>query len=180
MQRSTTRRIPNGAAAAGPHPSSSAAGWRRLVCRVWPLLPSWARRLAVRVSVRQVSLGVAAVVQDSTGAVLLAHHTYRPLPWDLPAGFVRRGEEPVAALQRELREELGVPALIGPLLAATTAGSHLTLCYRATLSGVPQADGVEIDGLRYVAVGDIPALVGRTPAWLTALEWPGAAARAVA
>ena len=114
------------------------------------------------------------------GRVLLASHTYRRQPWDLPGGFVRRGEQPAASLQRELREELGVPAMVGPLLAAATAGSHLTLYYRATLNGLPRPDGVEIDGYRFVAAADIPALLGTTPRWLAWVAEPDAAARSAA
>ena len=148
---------------------------RELTCRLWPILPGWAKRLAVRLVMPRVSLGACAVIHDSAGRVLLARHTYRRQPWDLPGGFVRRGEQPATSLQRELREELGVSALIEPLLAAATTGSHLTLYYRATLAEAPRPDGVEIDGYRFVAVADIPALLGWTPGWLA---WAGAAVTA--
>lgn len=134
----------------------------------------------MRVAVPRVSLGAAAVIHDTAGRVLLAHHTYRRQPWDLPGGFVRRGEQPAASLQRELREELGVPTMVGPLLAATTAGAHLTLYYRVALNGVPRPDDVEIDGYRYVAVADIPALLGTTPGWLAWVGEPPAATRSAA
>src|ERR1043165_7616537 len=64
-----------------------------------------------------VALGVHALIVDAEGKVLLARHSYMT-GWSLPGGGVGRGEAPIAALLRELREELGEvrsdpPELVG-------------------------------------------------------------------
>lgn len=65
---------------------------------------------------RARKLVVAGVIVGGDGRVLIAQRRAdQPLPlqWELPGGKVEPGEAPVAALARELREELGVAARVG-------------------------------------------------------------------
>lgn len=70
---------------------------------------------------------VGALVSD--GRVLLVHRSpdKRAYPgvWDLPGGVMEPGESELAALARELREELGVQVATGTAshLCRVTAGS---------------------------------------------------------
>jgi ADP-ribose pyrophosphatase YjhB (NUDIX family) len=141
----------------------------RLRCRVWALLPQWGQRLAVRLCAPKVSLGACAVIRDPRGRVLIAYHPYR-CAWGLPGGFVEHGEQPDAALRREIGEELGVAASIGPLLGAHAAPDirHLTLYYAATIAATPRVDRVEIVTFRYASEDELPLLMDPT-----ALVWLG-------
>ncbi len=140
---------------------------------LWRVLPGWLAKLALRMRMTRVSVGVCALAQDEQGRLLVAHHTYRKYPWGLPGGLIGKGEHPEAALVRELREELGVEASIGSLVHAETwpPGQHLTLYYTATLHGAPVVDGIEIDGFRYVTLDEARLLLGpAADRWLAALS----------
>ena len=53
---------------------------------------------------------VCAVIEDGSGRVLVAQrpaHKHLGLKWEFAGGKVEKGETPEAALQREIKEELG-------------------------------------------------------------------------
>ena len=59
---------------------------------------------------------VVAAVIERDGQILIGQRKPRGrhgLKWEFPGGKVEPGEEPRAALARELREELGIDAQIG-------------------------------------------------------------------
>ena len=70
--------------------------------------------------------------------MLLVRHTYgRRWQWDLPGGGKHRREEPARAVEREIREELGIEpdsfAFVGELFERI-GGKHDQLwCFRAEL-----------------------------------------------
>ncbi len=84
-----------------------ALSWRtlpyRLLRRAAP--PIWLHWLGARLVNDNFLLGVMGIIEDDAGRVLLFSHTYRRLPWGLPGGWMVRGESPLAALAREVREE---------------------------------------------------------------------------
>lgn len=60
---------------------------------------------------------VAAIMIREDKKILICQRTKTqplPLKWEFPGGKIEEGEEPKAALKRELEEELGIEAEIGP------------------------------------------------------------------
>jgi 8-oxo-dGTP diphosphatase len=59
---------------------------------------------------------VVAALIVRKGRILICQRTETqemPLKWEFPGGKIESGEQPQAALQRELEEELGIAATIG-------------------------------------------------------------------
>jgi 8-oxo-dGTP diphosphatase len=69
-------------------------------------------------------VGVAAVIADGQGRVLLVRHTYGRLNWELPGGASEPGESVIETAVRELREEAGVEATAERLTGIYYDGEH--------------------------------------------------------
>ncbi|HET7501727.1 MAG TPA: (deoxy)nucleoside triphosphate pyrophosphohydrolase [Kofleriaceae bacterium] len=81
-----------------------------------------------------------------------------PLQWEFPGGKVEPGESPVAALVRELREEIGVTVAVGRvwdvLFHAYPAFDLVMLVYACRIvEGTPRA--LEVADLAWVAPSDL-------------------------
>ncbi len=66
---------------------------------------------------------IAAAIVFRDGCVLICQRRADqdfPLKWEFPGGKIEPGEETTAALRRELAEELGIEAEIGPELERFT------------------------------------------------------------
>jgi 8-oxo-dGTP pyrophosphatase MutT (NUDIX family) len=61
--------------------------------------------------------GAGAIIHDDTGRILLLRPTYRDDTWEIPGGGLDAGEDPLACVQRETKEELGIDLTPGRLLA---------------------------------------------------------------
>lgn len=112
-----------------------------------------------------------------SGSALLVAQRQRPPElaglWELPGGKVAEGETEVAALARELREELGIEVAVGQRLGADVpVGEGLILRAYA----VEQTGGTlhphDHRALRWVSDSDLDALpwVPADRAWLPALH----------
>ena len=92
--------------------------WKRKIAR-WmsnPLL-QYIMRLYVSIMIPRQRIGVSLVVFNQENKILLLEHVFHPKsPWGLPSGWLKRRESPVAGALRELKEETGLEAEIGPTL----------------------------------------------------------------
>ena len=63
---------------------------------------------------------VAALILRGSELLICQRTKHQPMPlkWEFPGGKVEPAEEPQAALARELEEELGIHATIGPEVAS--------------------------------------------------------------
>ncbi len=112
---------------------------------------------------RARKLVVAGLIVGDDGRVLITQRRADqalPLQWEFPGGKVEPGESPVAALARELREEIGVGVAVGRiwdvLFHAYPAFDLVMLVYACRIvDGVPSA--VEVADLAWSDPGALGA-----------------------
>jgi 8-oxo-dGTP diphosphatase len=101
-------------------------------------------RVAVFILAPRHRVGVAGIVFDGDGRILLLEHVYRHrIPRGLPGGWVGKGEDPAAALRRELREEVGLDVEPEQIILCASSGrtrrlfssSSLNIIFRCRLAG---------------------------------------------
>lgn len=91
--------------------------------------------LAIRMNVARHRVGVAGVVFDASGRILLLEHLVRQrFPWGLPGGWVDRRESPADALRRELREEVGLEVEPGEVLLVESYGGERGMITPASIA----------------------------------------------
>lgn len=114
--------------------------------------------LLIRAVQPRYTVGVAAVVLDGEGRVLLVEHTYHPrYPWGLPGGWIDRDEDPARAVLRELDEELGLEARVVRILhLSKTLPNHIDLAYLCEARGSIGSLCHELLDYSWVARGDLP------------------------
>lgn len=110
---------------------------------------------------------VSALVVDDERRILLARRAHEPDAglWDTPGGFLEAGEEPIAALRRELLEETGLMIEIGHFVGmfgdrygdGPSAAEVLNLVWEVRIaSGVPNAAD-DVAELRWFAFDALPS-----------------------
>lgn len=126
------------------------------VARCWRALPRPLQWLALWLSNTHFLVGTAALIWDDGGRVLVARHTYRRgPPWGLLGGWVQRGEDPAAAVVREVREETALDVVVDrPLAVHSETAIHLTIIYAAHLRGGTFRPSGEVVEIRFLEPGE--------------------------
>jgi ADP-ribose pyrophosphatase YjhB (NUDIX family) len=103
--------------------------------RIWRHLPGPLRFLYLRIRYGHFGVGIAALIRDEHGRILLVHRTYsRDEPWALPGGWLERHDETLpSALAREMREETGLRVRVGDVGAVERTGFALVVLLHVEL-----------------------------------------------
>lgn len=135
----------------------------------------WLLRAAVRLFAPTHRVGVTVIVLDAHQRILLLNHVFHPtLPWGAPGGWLNRGEDPRAGAARELWEETGITAELGPLLYLRREKfpDHIGMAFLACLTEAPTADQLqlsrEIISAHWFTADTLPRLSSFTHTSITA------------
>jgi 8-oxo-dGTP pyrophosphatase MutT (NUDIX family) len=94
--------------------------------RLFRVLPGWVRRALVRLATPSYTVGAVLVLRRPDGSVLLVDQRHTG-GWALPGGLLKRGEQPVEGLVREVSEEVRIlldPHELPPARALVDPQAH--------------------------------------------------------
>ena len=112
---------------------------KSFLAKIWKLLnmPKGIQLFFMRFFQNQFLVGVTGVIFNDKNEVLLFKHTYRQHSWSLPGGYMKSGEHPKEALEREIKEESGFVVSADKQLKTRTdrESSRLDMCYIGVFIG---------------------------------------------
>lgn len=130
---------------------------RKIVKVIWDKLNPATRLKIVRATQKKFTVSVAAVVVNETDEVLLLNHLLRSdLSWGIPGGFMEFGEQPEAAVRREIREETSLELENIKMIRVRTANRHVEILFRASPVGTARVQSLEINELGWFKVDEMP------------------------
>jgi 8-oxo-dGTP diphosphatase len=110
-----------------------------------------------------ITVGVGGFLARE-GRLLVVRKSYGPSKgqWTIPSGYVERGETVVEAIEREVKEETGVVARAGSILAVrnrvTDQANDTFLIFRmAHISGEATPDRTEVSDAAFVPFAELAA-----------------------
>ncbi|MFA5932593.1 MAG: NUDIX domain-containing protein [Microgenomates group bacterium] len=108
----------------------------------------------------QFLVGVTGIIFNDKKEILLFKHVYRSHAWSLPGGYLKAGEHPREALEREIKEESGLVVSVDESLKTRTDrdSARLDMCYSGILIGGEFKPTHEISEYGFFTKDNLPLL----------------------
>jgi len=122
-------------------------------------MPVRMRRWSMRLTHTRFTVTAGAVIFNDQKQVLLLKHRFRAgSGWGLPGGFLERGEQPIEALRRELREEIGLEVNDVEVFAARSFSKpkQVEVLFRARANGDVKPLTIEVERAEWFALDSLP------------------------
>jgi mutator protein MutT len=117
------------------------------------------RRWTMRLAHTRFTVTAGAVIFNDKREVLLLKHRFRAgSGWGLPGGFMEHGEQPVDALRRELREEIGLEVDDVEIFAARSfkKPKQVEVLFRASANALVKPQNMEVERAEWFALDSLP------------------------
>jgi len=135
---------------------------KSFLAKVWKRLnlPKSVQLFFMRFFQNQFLVGVTGVIFNEKREVLLFKHTYRQHSWSLPGGYLKTGEHPAEALEREIKEESNLVVSIDESLKTRTdrTSSRLDMCYIGVFIGGEFTPSQEVSEYGFFSQDKMPLL----------------------
>jgi mutator protein MutT len=135
------------------------ANFQNLISRVWRKLPARMRRWTMRLAHTRFTVTAGAVIFNDKREVLLLKHRFRAgSGWGLPGGFMEQGEQPIDALRRELREEIGLEVDDVEVFAARSfrKPKQVEVLFRARANQHVKSQTIEVERAEWFSIDSLP------------------------
>lgn len=113
----------------------------------------------MRLAHTRFTVTAGAVIFNDKREVLLLKHRFRAgSGWGLPGGFMERGEQPIDALRRELREEIGLEVDDVEMFAARSfrKPKQVEVLFRARANADVKSLTIEVERAEWFALDSLP------------------------
>ena len=113
----------------------------------------------MRLTHTRFTVTAGAVIFNDQRQVLLLKHRFRTgSGWGLPGGFLERGEQPIEALRRELREEIGLEVDDVEVFAARSFSKpkQVEVLFRARANADVKPLTIEVEHAEWFALNSLP------------------------
>jgi 8-oxo-dGTP diphosphatase len=130
-----------------------------LIGKFWRLLPVKIRRWTMRASHARFTVTAGGLLFNEAGEILLLKHRFRAgSGWGLPGGFLNAGEDPLDALRRELREEIGIEVEDAQVFAARSFKKprQVEVLFRGRAVGVAKPRTMEVEVAEWFSIESLP------------------------
>ena len=117
------------------------------------------RRWSMRVTHARFTVTAGALIFNDQGQVLLLKHRFRAgSGWGLPGGFLEKGEQPLDALKRELREEIGMEVESAEIFTARSFKKprQVEVLFRCRANGDVKPRTMEVERAEWFSVDSLP------------------------
>lgn len=120
----------------------------------------------LRLRYAHFAVGVAALIRDEQGRVLLVHRTYsNEEPWALPGGWLEGTDSLEETVRRELLEETGLQVRVCDVAAVQRADFAIIVLLRAEFEARPGVEptrafrpSAEVSEIAWVEPDDVTRL----------------------
>lgn len=123
------------------------------------MLPPRIRRWSMRLTHARFTVTAGALIFNDSGQILLLKHRFRAgSGWGLPGGFLEKGEQPLDALRRELREEIALEIEDVEIFATRSfrKPQQVEVLFRCRANGTVTPRAMEVERAEWFSPQSLP------------------------